>query len=120
MKVISLAENTCRSDSFETEHGLSLYIEARGKRILFDAGQSRLFSENALRLGVDLSTIDLAVLSHGHYDHGGGLEKFLEINRTAPVYLKNTAHLPHFSGERFIGIDPTLAECGRLVFSTSL
>ncbi|MBU1106627.1 MAG: MBL fold metallo-hydrolase [Candidatus Riflebacteria bacterium] len=55
------------------EHGLSIFIEADIK-ILFDAGQSRLFLENAGRLGVDPASVDCLVLSHGHYDHGNGFE----------------------------------------------
>jgi len=55
------------------EHGLSLYIEYAGQRILFDTGQSDLYLKNAKKMDVDLSTIDLVVLSHGHYDHGNGL-----------------------------------------------
>lgn len=71
MKFITLAENTCKSEEFEAEHGLSLYIEACGKKILFDMGQTDMFSRNAKKLGAELSDVDIAVLSHGHYDHGG-------------------------------------------------
>ena len=57
--------------------------------------------------GVDLAAVDLAVLSHGHYDHGGGLARFLELNSTAPVYLNEHAFEPHYHGaERYIGLDP--------------
>ena len=116
MKIISLVDNCSRRDDLPGEHGLSLYIEVRDKRILFDAGQSELLLKNAERLSVDLSTIDLAILSHGHYDHSGGLKSFININKKAKIYLKPTATLPHFNGERYIGIDPTLAECDRLEF----
>jgi len=57
----------------QAEHGLSLFIEA-DIRILFDAGQSRLFLENAGHLGIDTAAADFLVLSHGHYDHGNGFE----------------------------------------------
>ena len=96
MKIISLLENTSERDDVKTEHGLSLYIETNGHRILFDMGQTDLFYENASTLGVDLSLVDLAVLSHGHYDHGGGLRKFLEVNSTAPIYLRKEAFLPYY------------------------
>lgn len=58
---------------FGAEHGLSLWIEACGKKLLFDSGADGLFLENAARLGIDVGQADFAVLSHGHYDHGGGL-----------------------------------------------
>jgi len=73
------------------EHGLSLYIEANGSRIIFDLGQTSNFSHNAKHLNVDISAIDLAIISHGHYDHGGGLPCFMELNRNAPVYLRHGA-----------------------------
>jgi len=55
------------------EHGLSLMIEYDDKKILFDVGQSDLFLRNGKKMGVDFTTLDLVVLSHGHYDHGNGL-----------------------------------------------
>ena len=67
-----LSENTAASDEFGCEHGLSLYVETGKHRLLFDTGASDLFAKNAARLGVELSAVDTAVLSHGHYDHGGG------------------------------------------------
>ena len=116
MKITVLAENTARGD-LPFEHGLSLYIEARGKKILFDTGQSSLFAENAEKLGVDLTAVDFAVLSHGHYDHGGGIKRFLEINKTAPVYLTKGAFAPHYNAAgRYIGIDAELKKSDRLIF----
>lgn len=109
MRVCTLLENTaCRTD-LTAEHGLSLYIESGPHRILFDAGQSGAFADNAEKLGIDLSKVDLAILSHGHYDHGGGLRRFLEINGHAPVYLSRHAFEPHYNGVgKNIGLDPAL------------
>ena len=118
MRITSLVENTALNDNFHVEHGLSLYIETEGHRLLFDMGQTSFFVENARKLGIDLADVDTAVLSHGHYDHGGGLKKFLEINHKAPVYLSRYAFEPHYTGrEKYIGLDNSLAENSRLIFT---
>lgn len=101
------------------EHGLSLYVELdNGQKLLFDMGQSGLFADNAQTLGLSIAAVDLAVVSHGHYDHGGGLARFLALNRTAKVYLHRDAFLPHYSmketGLRFIGIDGKLQSHSQL------
>ena len=91
MKITVLLENTaCRADLCAA-HGLSLYIEACGRRVLFDMGPDEGFLQNAGSLGVDLTAVDLAVLSHGHDDHGGGLAAFCRVNPTAPVYVHRRA-----------------------------
>lgn len=105
MKLVTLMENTTACGDLHCEHGLSLYIETGDRKILFDAGQSGAFAENAEVLGVDLKKVDFAVLSHGHYDHGGGLGRFLEINETAPVYVSSHAFEPHYSANGYIGLD---------------
>ena len=97
MEIVSLVENTSRC-GLAVEHGLSLFIRLDdGRSVLFDMGQDRLFYDNAVSLGVDLSMVGVAVLSHGHYDHGGGLGVFLEQNSLAKVYVNNHAFEPHFS-----------------------
>ena len=105
MKLVTLMENTTACDNLRCEHGLSLYLETGNHKILFDAGQSSAFAENAEKLGVNLREVDFAVLSHGHYDHGGGLEEFLKINNTAPVYISSHAFEPHYSANGYIGLD---------------
>ena len=118
MKITALTENTSCDPRFGYEHGLSLYIETQKHIILFDTGQSSLFAENAERLGIDLNRVDLCVLSHGHYDHGGGLRRFLELNDHAPVYLNRHAFEPHYNGtEKYIGLDTSLMRSDRLIFT---
>ena len=116
MKVVCLAENMSSADGIGAEHGLSLYIEYGGLHILFDMGQSELFARNAEKLGVDISGVDLAVLSHGHYDHGGGLRCFLEVNTKANVYVSPYAFGEYYNGrEKYIGLDTSLKNEHRLV-----
>ena len=118
MRITALTENTSCDPRIGYEHGLSLYIETKSHTILFDTGQSPLFAENAEKLGIDLNKIDICVLSHGHYDHGGGLSRFLERNDHAPVYLNRHAFEPHYNGtEKYIGLDTTLQDCDRLIFT---
>ena len=118
MIITVLSENTCKSGKAGCEHGLCIHIKTGGLSILFDMGQSSLFAENAEMLGIDLASVDFAVLSHGHYDHGGGLRRFLEINRKAPVYINEHAFMLHYNGtEKYIGLDVSLKDSGRIVFT---
>ena len=118
MRIISLVENTSVNDAIKAEHGLSLYIESKNYKILFDMGQTDLFFKNAKRLGVDLSQVDIAILSHGHYDHGGGLEEFLKINKKAYVYVSQYAFDTYYNGkEKYIGLNPSLKDNKRLIFT---
>jgi len=121
MRIVTLVENYSINENIGAEHGLSLYIETEKYKILFDMGQSDLFAVNAEMLGVDLAAVDFAILSHGHYDHGGGLKKFLEINKTAPVYIHKEAFGSYYNGvDKYIGLDTDLCgnDCGndRIIF----
>ena len=116
MKIVTLMENTACREDLCFEHGLSLYIRTETHKILFDAGQSAAFADNAEKLGVDLREVDFAVLSHGHYDHSGGLRKFLEINERAPVYVSCYAFAPHYSANGYIGMDPALQENRQITY----
>ena len=77
VRIVALNDNRCSNENFKNEHGISLYIECDGKRVLFDCGQTDIFIQNAQKLNIDLSKLDAIVLSHGDYDHGNGL-KYLD------------------------------------------
>jgi 7,8-dihydropterin-6-yl-methyl-4-(beta-D-ribofuranosyl)aminobenzene 5'-phosphate synthase len=88
MRITTLIENR-PSDTdarLAAEWGLSLHISCSCRNILFDTGASGAFAGNAGHLGIDIASVDAAILSHHHYDHGGGLRRFLELNTTATVY----------------------------------
>ena len=85
MEIITLVENYATKEGLKGEHGLSFLIKKDNYKILFDTGQSGVLVENAKKLGVKLEDVDYLILSHGHYDHTGGLESFLKINSKAKV-----------------------------------
>ena len=122
MQIITLIENLVYQQGLIAEHGLSFYIETGSRKILFDTGQSGNFMLNAKVLGIDISQIDTVVISHGHYDHMGGLYPFLQENKKAKVYVKKEAFFKKFHGtERFIGMpyDPLLLD-GRIEYVTGM
>jgi 7,8-dihydropterin-6-yl-methyl-4-(beta-D-ribofuranosyl)aminobenzene 5'-phosphate synthase len=117
MRIISLIENTVNKTGLVAEHGFSLYVETDSRKILFDTGQSGLFIQNAKKLGIDIADVDILVLSHGHYDHTGGLNAFLGVNQKATVYAKKEIFSPKYSGiNRFIGTPADDAVIKRITF----
>lgn len=115
MKVHVLMENSAARPEFAAEHGLSLLIEVGGQRILFDTGATAAFADNAQKMGVDLQAVDVCVLSHGHYDHGGGLQRFLQLNDHAPVWVSPHAFDTHYNAlGKDIGLNPELREHPRI------
>jgi len=113
MKICALVENTTKSD-LKTAHGLSFYIETKSHKILFDLGPNNTMFENAAKRNIDVSKVDTVIISHGHYDHGGALKSFLEINSDAVVYVQKAAFEPYYSKVLLvkvpIGLDSSLRE----------
>lgn len=119
----TLVENTALSEDFGREHGLSLYIETKNHKILFDVGESQLFLQNAKRLEVNIPDVDFLVISHGHSDHGGGLKAFLQENTKAQVFLQDLAFGQHYAIRpddklEFIGLDENLKEKKQIVLTS--
>ncbi|MGD8440639.1 MAG: MBL fold metallo-hydrolase [Holophagae bacterium] len=120
MRVTTLIENDVidgRND-LTAEFGLSVVVEIGATTILFDTGASGAFADNAVAMGVDLDEVDLAVLSHHHFDHGGGLARFLELNPTAPIFLRDGPLTPRWFKalaivKRPIGLDLDVIEAAR-------
>ena len=86
-KITTLIENLVYAKNLISEHGLSFLIEAEGLKILFDTGQSPNFIKNAQVLDKNMPEVDVCIISHGHYDHAGGLSAFMEVNKKAPVWV---------------------------------
>ncbi len=102
--ITTLVENTAGIPYVLAEWGQSLLIEADGKKILFDTGPSGVIIENAKRLSVDLGNVDAIVLSHGHFDHTGGLKDVLTLIRNGgakPSGIDIIAHPDIFQQKRF-------------------
>jgi 7,8-dihydropterin-6-yl-methyl-4-(beta-D-ribofuranosyl)aminobenzene 5'-phosphate synthase len=127
MRITTLIENSpSDTDSqLAAEWGLSLHIAFNGRQILFDTGASGAFARNAERLAVNPGAVEAVVLSHHHFDHGGGLKRFFALNANATVYI---GRMP--AGEcwfrrfvllkRYIGLDKTLFEIHAARFSEVL
>lgn len=110
-----MIENTqgSRKDCL-AEHGLSFYVETENHHILSDTGATGAFAVNAEKLGVDLSSVDMVVLSHGHYDHAGGILNFAEKNDHARILMQKLAGAHYCRKneelEKYIGIDRRILE----------
>ena len=107
MKLTVLIDNT-PAGGLTAEWGLAVYIEYRDKKILLDTGASETFAANAAALGIDLSGVDSAVLSHAHYDHSDGMEAFFRENGTAVLHVRKSCAENcwgmHETGPEYIGI----------------
>lgn len=115
MRFVILAENTTIDPRCRCGHGLSIYGEVNGHAYLFDMGPDEMFVENARQLGVDLTKVEVGLLSHGHWDHGGGIGAFLACNADAPVYMRSSAIDDYVARsadgpERYIGIDREICQ----------
>ena len=108
MKIQTLMEDNISGENLCAEHGLCIYIETGKHKLLVDTGQSDRTWDNAKTKGINLEEIDTVVLSHGHYDHSGGLMGFAQINPNAKIYMRANAGGDYYSAKgqmHYIGID---------------
>ena len=116
MKIINLIEDTNGREECVAAHGLSFYVETKKHKLLLDLGPSSQTIDNAKELGINLTEIDTVVLSHGHYDHSGGIIPFTMINDRAKIYFQESAKEDYYADDgldakeryRYIGIDKTI------------
>lgn len=122
MKVTALVDNTRLAERTDLaiERGLSIHIETAGMQILFDAGSSNAFCDNAARLGISMASVNAAVISHRHHDHCNGITHFLDANLSAQVYLRTCEssdyYFKAFGFKHNVGMDPQLLEKGKSRF----
>lgn len=123
MKIVNLVENTEGESKCEYAHGLSFYVETDKHKLLVDAGPSDITLRNAQKLGIDIEDIDTVILSHGHYDHSGGIIPFTKLNTKANIYLQKTAQGDFFADDgkdkgderyRYIGIDKEIMNLSQI------
>ncbi|MCP4672835.1 MAG: MBL fold metallo-hydrolase, partial [Desulfobacula sp.] len=85
-KITILCENRAGvTKDIVGEHGFSALVENNGRKILLDTGQGLGLKSNAKTLGIDLGQLDTIVLSHGHYDHTGGLSQLLPFSQKTSI-----------------------------------
>ncbi len=119
VRISVIVENNSTKPNIIAEHGLSLFIEACGHQFFFDLGQGHLFAQNAVSMGINVADAEFAIVSHGHYDHGGGIANFMQLNKTAKVYLHSDGFGMHYSLKdnnfyKYIGLDQTLVNHKRI------
>ena len=116
MKATVVVDNR-KNGALSGEWGLCIYIEHGEKRILLDTGASSLFAANAAQLGLDLGSVDAAVLSHAHYDHANGMETFFRCNDKAKFYVGRTCaadcYAKYWLFRRYIGVPKTVLQAFR-------
>ncbi len=124
MKIVNLIENTEGNPDCVSAHGLSFYVETKKHKLLLDLGPSEDTLKNAVALGIELSDVDTMILSHGHYDHSGGIMPFTKRNNKAAIYMQAAATDAYFADDgmdaperyRYIGIDPDIEKLQQLRF----
>lgn len=114
MRLTALVDNTRLENRTDltVERGLSLHVNTMGRQVLFDAGSSKVFCDNAALLNIDIEEVDAAVISHRHHDHCNGVTHFLDRNSKAQVHFRECDEADYcfkaFGFKSNVGIDKNL------------
>lgn len=118
MRIITVIEDNIDTNGLCAEHGICVYAETDHHKLIVDAGQSAKTWDNARAMGIDIESVDTVILSHGHYDHSGGLMSFMENNTKAQIYIHEKADGDFYSrrteGMHYIGIDKRIVNSERV------
>jgi len=119
MLIQNLIEDTSADNGCLHEHGLSFYVETPKHKLLVDAGASDKFIANVAKLNIDLTKVDSLILSHGHYDHSGGIMPFTAINHKARIYIHEKATADYYSEKPdrtyYAGIDKEIEKLSQTI-----
>ena len=111
MRCVILMNDIGDEPGMQCVHGLSVYAETANHRLLVDAGQDARTWENAAALGIDPAAVDTLIVSHGHYDHSGGVMSFAKKNPRAEIYMNELAGREYWNMREpahYIGIDKAI------------
>lgn len=97
MGTIAIVVDNKAAEGFVAEHGFALWLEEAGRTILFDTGNQEALLPNCRKLNLDFTRLTDLVLSHGHYDHTGGVDKVIEKAGNIQVYLHQAAMQPRYA-----------------------
>ena len=122
MVVTTLIENSSLSKEYKKKHGLCLHIKTKNHNILFDLGPDDTFIENAKKLNIEIKDVDIVIISHGHKDHGGGLEAFFKYNNKAKIYINKNAFDSYYTSvlkyfKYYVGLDSKLNNSDRIILT---
>ena len=125
MVITTLVENSTISKEYINKPGLCIHLKTEKHNILFDLGPDDTFIKNAKKLNIDINNVDIVIISHGHKDHGGGLEVFLNHNDKARIYISKYGFDNYYASflkymKFYVGLNQDLKENKRIVLTDEI